>query len=65
MSSPSAFDQLVESQLDLLWHIDQVSATGAGIRSHDHRLRDYDPVPVRGHLAALRCLVRWGLGLDG
>ncbi len=56
MTSPSGFGQLVESQLDLLWHLDPVAATGAGIVTQDLRLGDYDDESVREHIAALRAM---------
>ncbi len=48
--------QLVDSYLDLKWHIDPVEATGAGLPDHDSRLGSYDAESVREYLAAMRCI---------
>jgi hypothetical protein len=51
-----AFSDLVDSYLDLKWHIDPVEATGAGLAQHDGRYGDYQAEEIKRSLAALRSL---------
>jgi len=48
--------QLVDSYLDLKWHIDPVEATGAGLPDHDSRLGAYDVESIGEYVAALRSI---------
>ena len=55
MSSADLSD-LVESYLDLKWHLDPVEATGAGLTEYDERYGDYEPEDLKRSLAALKSL---------
>jgi uncharacterized protein (DUF885 family) len=48
--------QLIDSVLDLKWHMDPVEATGAGLSQHDKRLGSYGADDVEQYLAALKSL---------
>jgi uncharacterized protein (DUF885 family) len=50
------FSHLVESYLDLRWHLDPVEATGAGVTQHDQNYGDYEAEDLKRSLAALRSL---------
>lgn len=57
MTVPSpGLSQLVESYLDLRWHLDPVAATEAGVAEHDGRLGSFTEDDVREHVAALRSI---------
>jgi len=45
---------LIESYLDLRWHLDPVAATAAGLTDYDSRLGTYSEEQVRQHLAAFK-----------
>jgi uncharacterized protein (DUF885 family) len=51
-----ALDRLVQSYLDLKWHLDPVEATFAGSTEHDRRLGQYTAVDVDQHVAALKAI---------
>ena len=53
---PTVTDQLCQSYLDLLWHLDPAAATFAGAVDYDSRLGQFDDESVGEHLAALRSL---------
>lgn len=53
---PSPLQSLVDSYLDLRWHVDPVAATAAGLTEHDHRLGRFTREDVRRHVAAHRSL---------
>jgi uncharacterized protein (DUF885 family) len=50
------FGSLVESYLDLLWNVDPVAATAAGVAGYDGRLGAYDAEAVQRYLAALKSI---------
>ena len=50
------FAQLVDSYLDLKWHLDPVEATGAGVQEHDHRFGAFGADELKQSLAALKAL---------
>ena len=52
----AALDTLVESYLDLLWNLDPVAATAAGVMRYDGRLGTYDVENVQRYLAALKSI---------
>jgi hypothetical protein len=52
----TTFDGLVESYLDLLWNMDPVAATAAGVARYDGRLGAYDAEDVQRYLAALKSI---------
>ncbi len=52
----SHLSNLVESYLDLKWHIDPVEATGAGISIYDDRLGAYGDDDITRYIAALKSL---------
>ena len=54
--SDSELGQLVDSYLDLKWHIDPVEATGAGLQEHDHRLGAFGGDELKQVVASLRSL---------
>ncbi|UCG87656.1 MAG: DUF885 domain-containing protein [Gemmatimonadota bacterium] len=54
--SSGEFSGLIESYLDLKWHLDPVEATGAGLAQHDQRYGEYEAEDLRRSLAALRSL---------
>jgi uncharacterized protein (DUF885 family) len=55
--SPAAsLHSLVQSYLDLRWHLDPVAATAAGVCEHDHRLGSFREEDVQQHVAAFRSL---------
>jgi len=54
--STSEFAQLVDSYLDLKWHLDPVEATSAGLQEHDHRLGAFGEDDLKQSLAALKSL---------
>jgi uncharacterized protein (DUF885 family) len=56
-SNVNDLDRIVESCLDLKWHMDPVEATGAGISRHDHHLGSFGEDDVLQHLAALKSVV--------
>ncbi|MFQ5704348.1 MAG: DUF885 domain-containing protein [Gemmatimonadales bacterium] len=56
MSPKSQLGDLVDSYLDLKWHVDPVEATGAGVASHDGRLGAYRDEDVSQFIAALKSL---------
>ena len=60
--STSELTQLVESYLDLKWHLDPVEATGAGIQEHDYRFGAFGTAELNESLAALKSL---GSALEG
>lgn len=47
---------LVDSYLDLCWHLDPVAATEAGIAEYDARLGAFTEDDVKEHVAALRSI---------
>jgi len=47
---------LVESYLDLLWNLDPVAATAAGVTRYDGRLGAFDVENVQRYLAALKSI---------
>lgn len=53
----SALDDLVQSFLDLRWHLDPVEATGAGLTASDSRLGCFTRDDMRQHVAAMRALM--------
>ena len=56
MTASSEFQQLVNSSLDLKWHLNPVDATAAGLAQYDHRLGSFSPDDVRQHAAALKAM---------
>lgn len=56
MTTPQAFDDLVNSYLDIRWQFDPVQATGAGLSEHDGRLGDFTVESVERSVAALRSI---------
>ena len=61
MSHESGLQSLVDSYLDLWWHLDPVAATWAGAPNHDHLLGRFGAEEMGEHLAALQAL---GNGLE-
>jgi len=57
MTGSAPLDQLLESYLDLRWHLDPVEGSGAGRTADDGRLGSFSDESVRPHLAALRALM--------
>jgi len=51
-----ALDRLVQSYLDLKWHLDPVEATVAGVSAHDQRFGQYGNAEVDQHIAALKSI---------
>jgi uncharacterized protein (DUF885 family) len=51
-----ALSQLVDSYLDLRWHLDPVAATEAGVAEHDGRLGAFAGDDVKENIAALRAI---------
>jgi len=47
---------LTSSYFDVLWHLDPVSASQAGVATHDGRLGRYGSATLAPHLAALKAL---------
>ena len=62
MSDSSGLAGIVDSYLDLLWSLDPVAATGAGVHEHDHRLGTHGEEDVRRYVAALKSI---GNSLEG
>ena len=58
MTTTQAFDDLVDSYLDLRWQFDPVQATGAGLSEHDGRLGDFSVESVARSIAAFRSISR-------
>ncbi len=56
MTHDSGLPSLVDSYLDLWWHLDPVAATWAGAPNHDHLLGRFGADEVSEHLAALQSL---------
>ncbi len=56
MTSDSGLQRLVQSYLDLRWHIDPVDASTAGLSDHDARLGTFTAADVRQFLAALKSI---------
>ena len=54
--SDSELGQLVDSYLDLKWHIDPVEATSAGLQEHDHRFGAFGGEELKQVVASLRSL---------
>jgi uncharacterized protein (DUF885 family) len=52
----SALAELVDSCLDLKWHLDPVEATEAGLSQHDHRLGAFGVADIKHALAALKSI---------
>ena len=54
--SSGEFAQLVDSYLDIKWHLEPVEATAAGLSEHDHRLGAYAADDLKQSLVALRSI---------
>jgi len=58
LTTTQAFDDLVDSYLDIRWQFDPVQATGAGLSEHDGRLGDFSVESVARSIAAFRSISR-------